>query len=100
MVVGLRSLRGTLVDGPHLLPLVALGGFAAGVDPVDPDTLIIAMMAIGIGVDDTVHFLVRYRLEATRTPDPRRPSPPTFAFAGRAIVTTTVILGLGFARLH
>ena len=101
MVVGLRSLRvGLWSMVPNLLPLVALGGFAALVwDPVDSDTLIIAMMAIGIGVDDTVHFLVRYRLEASRTPDREQAISRTFAFAGRAIVTTTVILGLGFAPL-
>lgn len=101
MIIGLRSLRvGLWSMLPNLLPLLALGGFAALVwDPVDSDTLIIAMMAIGIGVDDTVHFLVRYRLESARTDDRAVAIRRTFAFAGRAIVTTTLILGLGFFPL-
>ena len=101
MIVGLRSLRvGLWSMLPNLLPLLALGGFAALMwDPVDSDTLIIAMMAIGIGVDDTVHFLVRFRLESARTPDRTVAIRRTFEFAGRAIVTTTLILGLGFLPL-
>ena len=101
MIAGLRSLRvGLWSMLPNLLPLLALGGFAALIwDPVDSDTLIIAMMAIGIGVDDTVHFLVRYRLESSRTADRAVAIRRTFEFAGRAIVTTTLILGLGFLPL-
>lgn len=101
MIAGLRSLRvGLWSMLPNLLPLLALGGFAALIwDPVDSDTLIIAMMAIGIGVDDTVHFLVRFRLESARTDDRALAIRRTFAFAGRAIVTTTLILGLGFLPL-
>jgi predicted RND superfamily exporter protein len=101
MVVGLRSLRvGLWSMLPNLLPLVVLfGGLALVWDPVDSDTLIVAMMALGIGVDDTVHFLMRYRLEAARSADTEVALARTFAFAGRAIVTTTVILGLGFLPL-
>lgn len=101
MVAGLRSLRvGLWSMLPNLLPLVVLfGGLALVWDPVDSDTLIVAMMALGIGVDDTVHFLMRYRLEAARSADTEAALARTFAFAGRAIVTTTVILGLGFLPL-
>ena len=101
MAGGLRSARvGFLSMIPNLLPLGALMGFCAlAWDPVDSDTLIIAMMAIGIGVDDTVHFLVRYRLERSRTTDTATAISRTFTFAGRAIVTTTIILGLGFLPL-
>ena len=101
MMAGLRSLRvGLWSMIPNLLPLVVMGGFLSLVwDPIDSDTLVVAMMAIGIGVDDTVHFLMRYRLESQRTSDTQEALHRTFAFAGRAIVTTTVILGLGFAPL-
>ncbi len=101
MMLGLRSVWvGGWSMVPNLLPLLALGGFTALVwDPVDSDMLSVAMLAIGIGVDDTVHFLMRYRLEADRTDDNAEAIRRTFAFAGRAIVTTTVILGLGFLPL-
>lgn len=98
MALGLRSWRLGLVSMvPNLLPLVWLGGVlgVAWVD-VDTDTAIIAMLAIGIGVDDTIHFLMRYRAEAGRSPDRRVAIRRTFDFAGRAILMTTVVLVVGF----
>ncbi len=98
MVVGLRSLRLGLVSMiPNLLPLLWLGGvLGAFWSIVDTDTAVIAMLAIGIGVDDTIHFLMRYRVEAARTGDQVEAIERTFRFAGRAIVMTTVVLIVGF----
>jgi hypothetical protein len=99
MVVALRSWRvGLLSMIPNVLPLLAIGGWIGWTwDQVDSDTLIPAILAIGIGVDDTIHFLVRYRVEAARSEDVRAALDRTFRFAGRAIVMTTVILVVGFA---
>ena len=55
------------------------------------------MLAIGVGVDDTIHFLMRYRIESERTADRGQALANTFEFAGRAIVMTTITLALGFA---
>lgn len=98
MVLGLRSLRvGLWSMVPNLLPLFLLGGWLGFVwDDVDSDALIQALFALGIGVDDTIHFMMRYRIEAARTPDVRTALARTFSFAGRAIVMTTVILVVGF----
>ena len=63
---------------------------------IDSDTMVVLMMAIGIGVDDTIHFLMRFRVESERTDDIAEAIQRTFDFAGRAIVMTTVILALGF----
>ncbi len=100
MMLGLRSVRnGLLSILPNVLPMLAVGGIAGLLwTDVDSDTFIPAMIAIGIGVDDTIHFLVRMRLEAQRAPMPqaiRR----TFQFAGRGILFTTIILVLGFIPL-
>ena len=97
MAVGLRSLKVGLISMvPNLLPLLALVAYAGfRWDQVDTDVLIAAIMAVGIGVDDTIHFLMRYRIESARAGVPealRR----TFGFAGRGIVMTTVILSVGF----
>jgi predicted RND superfamily exporter protein len=100
MILGLRSLRnGLLSILPNVLPLLAVGG-AAGLmwDRVDSDTVIPAMIAIGIGVDDTIHFLVRMRLESQRAPLPEAIR-QTLRFAGRGILFTTIILVLGFLPL-
>ncbi len=98
MAVGLRSLRLGLVSMvPNLIPLLWLGGVMGSVwDVVDTDTAVIAMLAIGIGVDDTIHFLMRYRVESQRTADRTEAIGRTFQFAGRAIIMTTVVLVVGF----
>ena len=100
MMLGLRSLRNGLLSMlPNVLPMLAVGGLAGLVwDQVDSDTVIPAMIAIGIGVDDTIHFMVRLRLEAKRAPLPEAIR-QTFQFAGRGILFTTIILVLGFLPL-
>ena len=101
MTLGLRSWRAGLLSMiPNLLPLAALIAWCGfRYDGTDSDILIAAVMAIGIGVDDTIHFLMRYRVEAERAApgaDPAQALQRTYRFAGRAIVMTTVILCLGF----
>ena len=56
----------------------------------------IAMLAIGMGVDDTIHFLTRYRLELERHGDEGAALRKTYHYAGRGIVMTTLILTIGF----
>jgi len=99
MILGLRSWKvGLWSMIPNLLPLVVLGGYLGWTwDHVDSDLLGLAMIAIGIGVDDTVHFLVRFRIEVRRAPDIAEAIRRTFHFSGRGIVITTVILVTGFA---
>jgi predicted RND superfamily exporter protein len=98
MVLALRSLgMGLWSMIPNLFPLLVLGGYV-GIfwDQADSDVIMVAIIAIGIGVDDTIHFLVRYRIEAARSQDTLTAVRRSFAFAGRAIVMTTFILVAGF----
>ena len=74
--------------------ILALAG-----ETVDSDAIIIAIVAIGIGVDDTIHFLSRLRFESAHNADPDEALKRTFHFSGRAMVTTTVILSAGFLPL-
>ncbi len=99
MIICLRSLRvGLLSMIPNLLPLVVLGGYVGGIwDQVDSDTILVAVFAIGIAVDDTIHFLTRLRIESERAPDIDTAVAGTFSFTGRAIIQTTVILCIGFS---
>jgi predicted RND superfamily exporter protein len=62
------SLRvGLLSVLPNLLP-VAMGVAIVwmSLSQVDADTMIYLTICIGIAVDDTIHFLSRYRLERRR----------------------------------
>ena len=96
MIFCLRSLRvGLLSMIPNLLPLIVLGGYVGLLwKQVDSDTILIATFAIGIAVDDTIHFLTRLRFESQEAPEEALKR--TFFFTGRAIVQTTVILCIGF----
>ncbi|MDF1563578.1 MAG: MMPL family transporter [Deltaproteobacteria bacterium] len=99
MIISVRSLRmGLWSMIPNVLPLLALGGYLAlTTAAVDTDLMMVAMLAIGIGVDDTIHFLTRYCIERERGASREQAIENTFHFAGRAIVMTTVILVVGFA---
>lgn len=101
MILALRSIRAGLWSMvPNVLPLLVLLGTLGWVwNPVDSDAYIVCLVAIGIGVDDTIHFLLRLRRELGRAPDVDRAIEASFAYAGRAIVITSVILVAGFAPL-
>jgi hypothetical protein len=49
---------------PNLLPLIITAGVMgfAGV-PIKPSTILVFSVAFGISVDDTIHFLAKYRQE-------------------------------------
>ena len=82
---------------PNILPLLALGGYVGYFwETTDSDTIVIAMIAIGIGVDDTIHFLTRLKFESARTHDPLDALQRAFHFCGRAMMSTTLILAVGF----
>ena len=99
MIIGLKSTRvGLWSMIPNAIPILALGGYVGLMwDRVDSDTLGLAMIAIGIGVDDTIHFLMRFKIECQRGDGIDAALKRTFHFTGRAIVITTVILAAGFS---
>jgi predicted RND superfamily exporter protein len=60
-----RSMRMILVSLiPNLLPLLVTAGLMGflGV-PIKPSTILVFSIAFGISVDDTIHFLAKYRQE-------------------------------------
>ena len=99
MMIGLRSVRAGLWSMiPNLFPLLMLGGYLGLFwEQVDSDLMALGMIAIGIGVDDTIHFLMRFRIESRRCKDVQTAIERTFHFSGRGIVITTVILVAGFS---
>ncbi len=62
-----RSFRMILVSlVPNLLPLVITAGLMGFLGiPIKPSTILIFSIAFGISVDDTIHFLAKYRQELT-----------------------------------
>ena len=49
---------------PNLLPLIITAGIMGFIGvPIKPSTILIFSIAFGISVDDTIHFLAKYRQE-------------------------------------
>ena len=103
LIVGIlfRSLRMVLVSlVPNMLPLIFIAGFMGAMDiDLKVSTSIIFTIAFGIAVDDTLHFLAKYRLLLSQGVTPLWALRRTFVSTGKAIIVTSIILCGGFATL-
>lgn len=65
MALLFRSWRMVLISLlPNLIPLIFIGGFMGFVGiPLKPSTLLVFSIAFGISIDDTIHYLAKYRQE-------------------------------------
>ena len=99
LLFALRSLRlGLISIVPNLLPAVlGFGVWGLTVGQVGLSLSVVVAMTVGIVVDDTVHFLAKYR-RARREYGQAPEDAVRYAFdtAGRALFTTTVVLVAGF----
>ena len=102
LLIALRSLRLGLVSlVPNFVPAVlGFGVWGLLVGQVGLALSVVVAMTIGIVVDDTVHFLSKYR-RARREFGHSSEDAVRYAFqaAGRALVTTTAVLVAGFLIL-
>jgi len=101
MILLLRSiLLGLLAVIPNLLPIViGLGAMAVFDVAFNPATVMIAAVALGIVVDDTVHVMTVFDRDlraGQRAPDAIR---TTIMEVGRPVFVTSVLLAAGFALL-
>lgn len=62
-------------------------------------TSLIACIAIGLAVDDTIHYLVRYNSEFKKDMDKDRALHDTIGSVGKPIIFTTLTIGVGFSIL-
>lgn len=85
---------------PNLLPIVLGLGFMGLVGiPLDPGTVMIGSVALGLVVDDTVHFLVRLRRSLLGGAGLDEGVAATMDQTGRPIIVTSVVLACCFAVL-
>ncbi|MCB1845316.1 MAG: MMPL family transporter, partial [Halioglobus sp.] len=102
LVLALRSLRFGLVSLiPNLFPaFVALGLWGWLVGEVNIAASVVFSLTLGIIVDDTTHFLVKYT-EARRTRGLSAEDAVryTFSAVGGALVCTSIVLAIGFLAL-
>ena len=85
---------------PNLVPLLfaaALIGYT-GV-ALEAGVSIVFAIIFGIAVDDTIHFLSKYKLAKDEYGDKEKAMEVTFQECGKAIIFTTIILFFGFLIL-
>jgi predicted RND superfamily exporter protein len=99
MALALGSLRiGILSQLPNLVPLAILVGILAVQSKrIDSDLLGLPMIALGIAVDDTIHFLHRYRLQLFAGESRSNAIESTLRYTGHAIIWSTLVLCVGLA---
>ncbi|MCF8129598.1 MAG: MMPL family transporter, partial [Deltaproteobacteria bacterium] len=85
---------------PNLFPIVISFGLMGwlGIE-LSVATSLIASIAIGLAVDDTIHYLVRYNFEFKKDLDKDRALRDTIYGVGRPIIFTTLAISLGFSVL-
>jgi len=94
----LKSLRiGMISMIPNLIPITVTLGVMGYLDiRLDVATIMIASVAIGISVDDTIHFLYRFKKEFQIDMNHYLAIQRTLSGVGRALVFTTVVATCGF----
>jgi predicted RND superfamily exporter protein len=85
---------------PNVVPLAFIGGLMGFVGTnINMSTSIIFTIAFGIAVDDTIHFLSKYKIESDKGKSLIYSLKRTYLSTGKAIVITTLILCGGFISL-
>ena len=79
--------------GPILIVMGIMGWFSI---PLDMFTMMVASIAIGLAVDDTVHFIYNFKRYYEERRDVHYAVGRTLHTAGRAMLTTSIVLSIGF----
>jgi predicted RND superfamily exporter protein len=85
---------------PNIIPLLFAAGLIGwlGID-LEAGISIIFAIVFGIAVDDTIHFLSKYKLERVKGRSVEESLEVCYTETGKAIMITTVILFFGFMVL-
>ena len=84
---------------PNLLPLIVTAGVMgfSGI-PLKPSTILVFSIAFGISVDDTIHFLAKYRQELSANKWKIKPAIySSLRETGISMFYTSIVLFFGFA---
>jgi predicted RND superfamily exporter protein len=88
---------GMLSMVPNLIPILMILGLMGWADiPMDLSNILVGSVAIGLVVDDTIHFMHNFRRYFEESGDVREAVTRTLQTTGRAILVTSVVLSGGF----
>ncbi len=101
MAIAFRSAKlGLIAIVPNVVPLATAGAFMAVFGwPLDIVSVCSFTICLGIAVDDTIHFLSRYREEQAHQPDQRLALQQAFQGVGTGMIMTTIVLVAGFSSV-
>jgi len=96
-VLFLSGKVGLIAIVPNCFPIIMNFGIMGwlGIE-LSVATSLIASIAIGLAVDDTIHYLVRYNREFKKDLDKERALRETVRSVGPPVLVTTLTIGLGF----
>ena len=99
--IGLRSLPFMLLSiPPNLAPTLAVFAIMPVLNiPLDAGTVLVAGVALGISVDNTVHLLAAFRRLRPESRDPRSAVGRVLEEVGPAMIYSTLTSCIGFATL-
>ena len=84
----------------NTVPVGVIFGFMGWMNiPLDLMTITIAAISIGIAVDDTIHYIHRFRLEYKKSNDLKVSIQNAHKSIGRAMFYTSTIIMIGFSIL-
>jgi len=98
MILLIGNLRGGLISMvPNLTPIIITLGIMGWVGiTIDMFTMMIGSIAIGLAVDDTIHFIHGFRRDFEACGDARLAVKKTLETTGRALLVTSIVLASGF----
>ena len=86
-----------LFIAPNILPIMLVVGVMGWLDiDIDMGVAIAGAIIIGVAVDDTIHFMVKYIEARKRGDDLKKSLEYVMSYAGSAIIFTTIILSVAF----
>jgi hypothetical protein len=95
-MVGCGTMAGLIAMIPNLFPVVVIFGLMGhGNMLVDIGTMMTASVAMGVAVDDTIHFLTWFREHIDRGMTRVEAVIETYRRVGPAMTQTTIVGGLG-----
>ncbi len=99
-VLFLSFTRGIYTLVPNLIPVAVYFGVLAALGiPLSLTTAIIAPMALGISIDDTIHYFLRFSVEAKRLANEERATVAVLHTVGKPAIFSAATLIGGFLML-
>ena len=92
-----RLYIGLLSMIPNIFPIILTLGLMGWLNlPMDLFSMLVGSIAIGLAVDDTIHFMHNFRRYYEASGDPQEAVMHTLHTSGRAMLVTSCVLSLGF----